>query len=122
MCATQCEPLAKILRAEMDENQIEDVFEALNRLPKLSLSVSLALGEDKPILKLPYEGTLCFQLFWRVLLLPYTHSGIFLHYYKCTFLPPVPHHFPCQIVFWVVFAFSSIVRYSSHKLCIYMGS
>ena len=56
MCSTQCEPLAKILRAEMDENQIEDVFTALNRLPKLSLNVSLALGEDKPILKLPYEG------------------------------------------------------------------
>ena len=44
----------------MDENQIEDVFEALNRLPKLSLSVSLALGEDKPILKLPYEGKYVF--------------------------------------------------------------
>ena len=44
----------------MDENQIEDVFEALNRLPKLSLSVSLALGEDKPILKLPYEGNYVF--------------------------------------------------------------
>ena len=57
MCSTQCEPLAKILRSEMDENEIEDVFEALNRLPKLSLNVSLALGEDKPILKLPYEGT-----------------------------------------------------------------
>ena len=56
MCSTQCEPLAKILRSEMDENQIEDVFGALNRLPKLSLNVSLALGEDKPILKLPYES------------------------------------------------------------------
>ena len=56
MCSTQCEPLAKILRSEMDENEIEEVFEALNRLPKLSLNVSLALGEDKPILKLPYEG------------------------------------------------------------------
>ena len=47
----------------MDENQIEDVFEALNRLPKLSLSVSLALGEDKPILKLPYEGKYVFP--WK---------------------------------------------------------
>ena len=56
MCSTQCEPLAKILRSEMDENEIEEVFEALNRLPKLSLNVSLALGEDKPILKLPYES------------------------------------------------------------------
>ena len=56
MCSTQCEPLAKILRSEMDENQIEDVFGALSRLPKLSLNVSLALGEDKPIVKLPYEG------------------------------------------------------------------
>ena len=56
MCSTQCEPLAKILRSELNENEIEDVFTALNRLPKLSLNVSLALGEDKPILKLPYES------------------------------------------------------------------
>ena len=63
MCSTQCEPLAKILRSEMDENQIEDVFGALNRLPKLSLNVSLALGEDKPILKLPYESKFVFLNF-----------------------------------------------------------
>ena len=46
------EPLAKILRPEMDENMIDSVFEALQRLPKLHVELNLALG-DRPPFALP---------------------------------------------------------------------
>ena len=43
----QCEPLAKILRQEMDENLIDGVFEVLQRLPMLSIDMTLKV-EDRP--------------------------------------------------------------------------
>ena len=53
LCQNQSiEPLAKILRPEMDENMIDSVFEALQRLPKLHVELNLALG-DRPPFALP---------------------------------------------------------------------
>lgn len=52
LCQKQCEPLAKILRPEMDENMIDVVFEALQKLPKLHVELSIAFG-DRPPFALP---------------------------------------------------------------------
>ena len=52
LCHNKCEPLAKILRPEMDENMIDSVFEALQKLPKLHVELNIALG-DRPPFALP---------------------------------------------------------------------
>lgn len=46
----QSEPLAKILRAELEENQIDPLLEALNKLPKLQVDLSLAVDSNPPFL------------------------------------------------------------------------
>ena len=52
LCRGQFEPLAKILRPEMDENMITSVFEALQKLPILHVELNIALG-DRPPFALP---------------------------------------------------------------------
>lgn len=46
----QCEPLAKILRPEMDESLIDYVFEILNKLPQISVDINLVVGDKPPFL------------------------------------------------------------------------
>lgn len=50
LCRGKCEPLAKILRPEMDESLIDDVFEALKRLPQLRVDLRLAFSDKPPLL------------------------------------------------------------------------
>ncbi len=53
-CRGRCEPLAKILRPELDESLIDDVFEVLaKRLPQIAVDLELQVGEESPKVKLP---------------------------------------------------------------------
>ena len=47
LCQGQCEPLASTLRPEMEENLIDGVFETLQKLPMLSVDMTIR-EEDKP--------------------------------------------------------------------------
>ena len=50
--------LSRILRSEMDENQISDIIEAVDRFPKLRVSIGLKSpgGKEGPVEQSP-EGT-----------------------------------------------------------------
>ena len=48
LCNRKVEPLARILRPEMDESLIDGVYEALHKLPMLTVQMSLAVGENPP--------------------------------------------------------------------------
>ena len=50
ICQRKVEPLASILRPEMDESLIDGVYEALHRLPMLNLDISLAIGDGEPVI------------------------------------------------------------------------
>ena len=53
LCQGQCEPLASILRPELDESLIDATYEALYRLPMLKVDMKLAVPGDKPQILLP---------------------------------------------------------------------
>ena len=49
LCQRKVEPLASILRPEMDESHIDGVFEAVHKFPNLAVQISLTIGEDAPV-------------------------------------------------------------------------
>ena len=50
LCQRKVEPLASILRPEMDESLIDGVYETLHKLPMLNVDLSLSIGDKDPFL------------------------------------------------------------------------
>ena len=53
LCNKKVEPLASILRQEMDESHIDSVFEAVHKFPNLFVEISLTVGENASPVEVP---------------------------------------------------------------------
>ena len=53
MCNKKVEPLASILRQEMDESHIDSVFEAVHKFPNLAVEISITVGENASPVEVP---------------------------------------------------------------------
>ena len=53
LCNKKVEPLASILRQEMDESHIDSVFEAVHKFPNLAVEISITVGENASPVEVP---------------------------------------------------------------------